>query len=66
MGLQEYEELSKRNIGNWVTDVYGKYYRTKLPLSAMRSLACVNVQRGFHENKYSTFLEMILIKICPK
>ena len=55
MDLQEYEELSKRNVGNWATDVYGKYYCTKLPLSAMRALAGVNVQRGFHENKYSTF-----------
>ena len=28
MDLQEYEELSKRNVGNWATDVYWKYSLT--------------------------------------
>ena len=55
MDLHDCEELSKRNVGNWATDVYGKSYCTKLPLSAMRTLAGFDVQRGFHANKRSTF-----------
>ena len=66
MDLQECEELSKRNVGNWATDVLRKYYCTKLPLSTMRALAGFNVQRGFHENKRSTFFEMIIILIYLK
>ena len=66
MDLFECEELSKRNVGNWATDVYGKSYCTKLLLSAMRALAGFNIQRGFHENKRSTFFGDNYHKDLPK
>ena len=66
MDLHECEELSKRKVCNWATDVYGKSYCTKLPLSVMRALVGFNVQRGFHENKRSTFLGDNYNKDLPK
>ena len=66
MDFHECEELSKRNVGNWATDVYGTSYCTKLPLSAMRALAGFNVQRGFHVNKRSTFFGDNYHKDLPK
>ena len=66
MDLFECEELSKRNVGNWATDVYGKSYCTKLPLSIMKALADFNVPRGFHQNKCSTFFEDDYHKDLPK
>ena len=45
--LEEVEDLNKRAIGNWDTDVYGKYYDKKLPLAAMRAIPGHDSSRGY-------------------
>ena len=62
MDLQECEELAKRNAGNLASDIYGKSYCTKLPLSAIRALAGSIFNADSTKIKDQHLLVMNLIK----
>ena len=53
--LEEVGGLDKRAIGNWDTDMYGRYYDTKLPLGAMQAMSGHDSIRGYFNHTRSIF-----------
>ena len=55
MDLEEVNKMDKRALGNWITDVFGEFYSSKLPLAAMRVMAGFDKRLGMHHNPRTTF-----------
>ena len=55
MDLEEVNEMDKRALGNWITDVFGEFYSSKLPLAAMRVMAGFDKRLGMHHNPRTIF-----------
>ena len=53
--IEEIDGMDTRAIGNWVTDVFGSHYDTKLPLPAMRAMSGHDSRRGKFIHPRSSF-----------
>ena len=47
--------MDKRELVDWITDVFGKFYSSKLPLAAMRVMAGFDKRLRMHHNPQTIF-----------
>ena len=55
MDLKEVDEMNKRALGKWITDVFGQFYSSKLPLADMCVMAGFDKRLRMHHNPQTIF-----------
>ena len=54
MNLEEVSKMDKRALGNWITNWFGQFYNSKLPIAAICVMVGFDKRLGVHHNSRTT------------